>query len=165
MQLLFASRKLISTLIFAAAFLVNVGLALAQGQYQRGQTVAGTWDVTFFLPGGSSVCPSGPDCPLPALATATSDGTLIQTAAVPNISEGHGVWTRTGLRTFLLRSKYFRYDQDGLLIGSSVARTIVTLAENGMSGSGTYEIQLLDLQEVTVGIPFGGTATFKRIVP
>lgn len=165
MQILLASRKLIAALIFAAAFLVNAGLGIAQGQYRRGQTVAGTWDVTFFLPGGSSVCPPGPVCPLPALATANSDGTLIQTAAVPNISEGHGVWIRTGLRTFSLKSKYFRYDTFGVLIGSSVAITSVTLAENGLSGSGTYEIQLLNPQGGTVGIPFGGNATFQRIVP
>jgi hypothetical protein len=156
--------------LVAAALVITAGPASGQGasgqgQYQQGQTVTGTWDVTFILPAGSSICPSGPnDCPVPALATATSDGTLIQTAAIPDISEGHGVWIRTGLRTFSLRSKYFRYDATGVLIGSSEASTIVTLAANGITGSGTYEIQPFDLNNQPL-TAFSGTAVFQRIVP
>jgi hypothetical protein len=158
--------KTLGLVLVAAALVVNAGVASAAEQYKRGQTVTGTWDVIFTLPAGSSVCPAGPnDCPLPALATATSDGTLIQTAAVPNISGGHGVWIRTGLRTFFLRSKYFRYGPTGVLIGSSEARTIVTLNDDGMSGDGSYEIQLLDLAGQPLGDPFTGSAEFYRIVP
>jgi hypothetical protein len=158
-------RKL-GLLLVTVVILVNASPAPAEEQYRRGQTVTGTWDVTFRLPAGSSICPPGPDdCFVPALATATSDGTLIQTAAVPNISEGHGVWIRTGLRTFSLRSKYFRYDAGGALIGSSVASTIVTLGADGMSGSGSYEIQPLGLDGLPLGTPFSGSAVFERMVP
>ena len=157
--------KKLGLVVVTAAFVVSANLASAAEKYHGGQTVTGTWDVTFTLPAGSSVCPAaGDDCPLPALATATSDGTLIQTAAVPDISGGHGVWIRTGLRTFLLRSKYFRYDSAGLLIGTSEARTIVTLEKDGSSGSGTYEIQPFDLNGQSLG-SFTGTASFQRIVP
>lgn len=155
-------RKL-GLIFVTAVILTSASPASAAEQNRRGQTVTGTWEVIFTLPGGSSICPAGPDCLVPALATATSDGTLIQTAAVPNISGGHGVWVRTGLRTFSLLSKYFRYDTAGVLVGSAEARTIVTLDADGLTGSGSYEIQPLDLAGDPLG-SFIGSALFRRMV-
>jgi hypothetical protein len=157
-------RKL-GLLFVTAVILVTASPASAEEQHRRGQTITGTWEATFRLPAGSSICTGAVDCFVPALATATSDGTLIQTAAVPNISEGHGVWARTGLRTFSLRSKYFRYGAGGVLIGFAEARTIATLDADGMSGSGSYEIQLLNLDGSTFGLPFNGSVEFQRMVP
>lgn len=158
--------KAFRTLLVIGVMLTTAGVAAAQAPTRQGQTVAGTWTVIFTLPAGSSICPpGGSDCPVPAFATATPDGSLIQTAAVPGISEGHGVWVRTGLRTFALVSRYFRYDSTGLLIGSSEARTAVTLAADGLSGEGDYEIQPLDLSGHPVGPPFTGSAAFTRMLP
>jgi hypothetical protein len=94
----------------------------------------------------------------------TSDGTVIQTAAIPGTSNGHGVWVRTGLRKFILRSTYFRLDGTGQLIGTSETVTTFELEPNGLAGSESYENTAMDLQGNVVGT-FTADAAAARIVP
>ncbi len=153
--------------IFAAVLLTATLLtatALAADNFKNGQDITGSWKISVTIPPGSSVCPSGgAPCVIFAMATATSDGTVIQTAAIPGTSNGHGVWERTALRQFVVRSTYFRLSPAGELIGTSETVTTFELNRDGLQGSGTYENTLLDLQGNVVGT-FSGDASATRIV-
>src|SRR5512140_457317 len=114
--------------------------ALAGDNFKNGQDITGSWKISVTIPPGSSVCPpSSQPCVIFAMATATSDGTVIQTAAIPGTSNGHGVWTRTGLRQFKVQSTYFRLSPTGELIGTSETVTTFALDKTGLQGTGTYE--------------------------
>ena len=138
--------------------------ALAAENFKNGQDITGSWKISVSIPPGSSVCQSGgPPCIIFAMATATSDGTVIQTPAIPGTSEGHGVWARTGLRQFVVRSTYFRLGAAGQFVGTSETVTKFQLEPNGLQGSGTYENTLFDPEGVIVGT-FSGDASATRIV-
>lgn len=149
--------------LFAAALLSSV--ALAAENFKNGQDITGSWKISVTIPPGSSVCPpGGQPCAIFAMATATRDGTVIQTAAIPGTSNGHGVWERTGQRQFVVRSTYFRLDSAGELIGTSETLTTFQLEKSGLHGTGTYENTLIDLQNKVLGT-FSGDASATRIVP
>lgn len=126
-------------------------------------TVAGSWMVSVTLPPGASNCPAGGQpCVIFAMATATSDGTVIQTPALPGVSNGHGLWRRTEARRFLIKSTYFRFGTDGLPIGTSVTVTTLDLANNGRTGTGTFTNTLFDAHGTAIG-SFSGTAAATRM--
>lgn len=138
--------------------------ALAADNFKNGQDITGSWKISVTIPSGSSVCPSGGEpCVIFAMATATSDRTVIQTAAIPGTSNGHGVWVRTGLRQFVVLSTYFRLGLAGELIGTSETVTTFELDKSGLEGTGTYENTLIDLQGNVLGT-FSGDASATRIV-
>lgn len=138
--------------------------ALAADNFKNGQDITGSWKISVTIPPGSSVCPSGGEpCVILAMATATSDRTVIQTAAIPGTSNGHGVWVRTGLRQFVVLSTYFRLGLAGEPIGTSETVTTFELDKSGLEGTGTYENTLLDLQGNVLGT-FSGDASATRIV-
>lgn len=157
------NAKLFAGVLLAVA-LLNAA-ALAADNYKNGQDITGSWKISVTIPPGSSVCPlGGPPCVIFAMATATSDGTVIQTAAIPDTSNGHGVWVRTGRRQFAVRSTYFRLSPAGELIGTSETVTTFELDRSGLQGSGTYENTVMDLQGNVLGT-FSGDASATRIVP
>lgn len=136
---------------------------LADANFKNGQDLSGTWRLRVVIPPGSSACPSGPEpCIFLALATAASDGTVIQTAALPATSTGHGVWARTGHRQFSIRSTYFRLDAQGFPVGTAETLSKVELGFDGRSASGTYNNTILDLQGNVVGA-FEATVTATRL--
>lgn len=148
------------------AFGLAAGLALlGQDNFKNGQDLTGTWRISVTIPPGSSACPSGSSpCTFLALATAMSDGTVIQTAALPGTSIGHGVWQRTGLRHFTVRSTYFRLDAAGFAIGTAETVTAIELDHTGLQASGTYANTLLTLEGQPVG-GFTASTTATRVVP
>jgi hypothetical protein len=150
--------------------LLGVTLAVttlhAQGNnFKNGQDLTGTWRIRVTIPPGSSACPAGPaPCVFLALANANSDGTAIQTAALPDTSTGHGVWVRTGLRTFRLRTTYFRLDGVGFPIGTAETESLITLDQSGTQASGSYENKVFDLNQSQVGA-FSAQVTATRLIP
>ena len=156
-------RLAVALLVFT---LVSVSpYAYAGTGNNNSQSLTGTWRITVTLPPGASVCPPGPDsCLFLALATTSDDGTAVQTAALPAISTGHGVWQRVGSRTFTVRTTYFRYDASGVLIGTAETFTTLSLTKDGLSASGEYAVTLLDLTGTEVGA-FAGTVVATRLVP
>jgi hypothetical protein len=151
--------------VLLALTLLSASAKAAASNYKNGQDITGSWQISVTIPPGSSVCPPGEQpCVIMALATATSDGTVIQTAAIPGTSNGHGVWLRTGLRQFVVKSTYFRLGTAGELIGTSETTTMFELTPSGLQGSGTYENVLRDLHGVVVG-SFVGDAAALRITP
>ncbi|MGZ8218943.1 hypothetical protein [Methylomagnum sp.] len=129
----------------------------------QAQAIVGSWKITAQVPVGAPICPGPNPCTVIALATAMSDRTIIQSAAVPNVSEGHGAWSKRGNR-FTIRSAYFRLDANGQAIGTSETTTEITLKKNQNEGSGQFTNRVYDLQgnEIT---SFSGQATATRILP
>lgn len=71
-------------------------------------------------------------------------GTLTDTSAAPASvrSAGLGVWSRNG-DVVEMRFRFFRYNPDGSLAGSSVTRS-VSLSVDRRTGSGNSEVALVD---------------------
>lgn len=149
-------------ILLALASVFGLSL-LADANFKNGQDLSGTWRLRVTIPPGSSACPSGSEpCIFLALATAASDGTVIQTAALPATSAGHGVWARTSQRQFSIRSTYFRLDAQGFPVGTAETFSTVELGFDGRSASGTYVNTVLDLQGNVVG-SFEATVTATRL--
>lgn len=139
--------------------------ASAQSNPRTGRGLTGSWKIQVTIPPGSSACPAGPSpCVFFALATATGDGLVIQTAALPATSTGHGTWTRTGPRKFVIRSSYFRLDPNGFAVGTAETSSAVELSEDGLRATGTYENKVLDINGTQVG-EFSAAVTAVRMTP
>lgn len=136
--------------------------AFAEPNARSGQELAGSWRITVALPPGEPGCPPG--CSFFAMATATRDGTVMETAVLPGVTTGHGVWRRTGPRRFLVRSTYFRLGIGGVPIGTAETLSDIELDATGNQASGTYQNTLLDLNGTFVG-SFSATVQGSRIVP
>jgi hypothetical protein len=136
----------------------------ATDNFQRGQDLTGTWRIQVTIPAGSSACAGPEACTFLAMATATSDGTIMQTAALPGVSTGHGVWQRVGLRSFRVRTTYFRVGPHGLPLGTAETTTTVTISADGRSASGSYENVLLDFGGNALG-GFSASVTGTRLLP
>lgn len=140
--------------------------AFADENYKNGQDITGSWRIVVTAPAGAVSCPPGlSECQILAMATATWDRSVVQTAALPNVSTGHGVWERSGLRRFIIRSSYFRFDPtDHTLLGSSLTETAMEIDKSGLTGSGVFKNTLFDLEGISIG-SFEGKAEATRIVP
>ncbi len=76
------------------------------------ERIVGSWRVR--------IVGEGSDTPLFAVATATSDRTIVITGGIPTASVGHGLWRKLGREQFVVKFLYFRFDDEtGALIGSA----------------------------------------------
>ncbi len=122
----------------------------------------GSWQIVATIPGGVPVCPGTSDCVYPALATATSDGTVLQTAPISGTLTGHGAWKRVGPRQFSLNAIYFRVSSSGIYEGTSETTIEVTLDRGGRTGEGAFDAVVYDLNKVPI-TSYSGTVTAQRI--
>lgn len=98
-------------------------------------TLEGTWNIAVTPPAG------GPP-PYQALATFTSNGGLIVTAALgPGV--GQGSWVQTGDHTFNCTWVNFSYDSKGQFVGTTKVWQAVNVSEgfDAWSGPSTVEIR------------------------
>lgn len=137
--------------------------ASAQLQFKNGQDLTGTWRITATIPAGVPVCPGVTPCTYLAVATATSDGTVVQSANIPNTSVGHGVWKRVGQRTFTMVALYFRFDKDGNPLGTSETTIDAQVDASGRDVVGSFSAVIRDLAGVQQG-GYDGTVTATRMV-
>jgi hypothetical protein len=148
----------------AVAAMLVAGSAWAQGQYKSGTDLTGTWQIVATIPAGVPVCPGPADCVYPALATATSDGTVLQTAPISNTLTGHGSWKRTGPRDFRAHTIYFRVDPStGIFVGTSETTIDVTVAPGGMSAEGSFTAVIRDASGAYL-TDYSGTVLAQRVV-
>jgi hypothetical protein len=146
--------------LFLAAF-VMAGSASAASKtpINGGQDLTGSWRATVTLPAGSPLCAAG--CTYMALATYTSDGTMIQTAGIPGSSAGYGVWKRVGSRAFRAHGEYLLSGAGGVQIGIAASTIDITLESDGRTGLGTFTVVV---DPTSLGIPtYSGSVEFDRI--
>lgn len=134
----------------------------AQENYKNGQDLTGSWRIVATIPQGVPVCPGPGDCTYGAMATVSSDGTAIQTAAIPATGPGHGAWKRTGLRSFRMYTVYFRYDAQGQQIGTSETSIEAQLDSTGRNATGSFQAILYGMNGAEQ-LRYSGTVTARRI--
>lgn len=155
-------RGLTQAMVVAAMFMASP--VFAQGQFRNGTDLTGTWQIVATIPAGAPICPGDDDCVYPALATATSDGTLLQTAPISNTLTGHGSWKRTGPRDFRAYTIYFRVDPaSGAFVGTSETTIDVTVAAGGLSAEGSFSAVIRDATGGVIA-DYTGTVTAQRVV-
>lgn len=113
----------------------------------------GAWNVEFRVRVDAADCTTaaivgiGPN-PFPALVTFHRGGTLSEfgTRSPSSVrSPGHGIWKRTGYRTFEYRAMFFQFDVNGLLNQTMDMRSNVTLAWQGDTFDGWSRLVLTDV--------------------
>lgn len=154
-------RTHVQTVLVAA--LLVAGTASAQEQNKNGTDLTGSWRIVATIPAGVPVCPGPADCVYPALATATSDGTVLQTAPISGTLTGHGAWKRVGVREFTLNAVYFRVDPgSGSFLGTSETTINVSVDRGGRTAAGTFVAVILDQSGAQI-TGYSGTVTAQRI--
>lgn len=145
------------------ATLLVVEPALAEDQNKSGNDLTGTWRIVATIPAGVPVCPGVVDCVYPALATATRDGTILQTAPISNTLTGHGSWKRVGQRSFRAYTIYFRVDPStGAFVGTSETSIDVAVAQGGRNAEGTFTAVILDAAGAQLAT-YAGTVVAQRV--
>lgn len=155
-------NRLIGVLVLCAALGV-ADRASAGPPLKHGQDLTGTWRITATIPAGVPVCPGTTPCTYLAVATASSDGTVVQSANIPNTSVGHGVWKRVGQRTFAMVALYFRFDADGNPLGTSETSIQAEIDRSGRYVVGSFAAVIKDLADVPI-LTYEGTVTATRMV-
>jgi hypothetical protein len=147
--------------LLAATFVA--GAAAADQGDRSGTDLSGTWRILATIPKEAPVCGQTADCVYPALATATRDGTILQTAPISNTLTGHGSWKRTGARTFRAYTIYFRVDPaTGAFVGTSETTIEVTVARGGRTADGSFTAVILDAAGTKL-TDYAGTVVADRV--
>lgn len=153
-------HRILRWMLFSAFVLSSA----AWSQNEHGNDLAGTWQITATIPAGVPVCPGVQNCVYPALATATSDGAILQTAPISNTLTGHGSWKRVAPRSFKVHTIYFRVDPTtGNHVGTSETAIEVTVAKDGRTAQGSFAAVILDVNGVQI-TQYTGTVTAQRIL-
>jgi len=125
------ARKLQCSMIAVAL------LALAASPAFAGPPkLQGAWEVavTFDAGGGEDI-----------LASYHRGGTMTLTGPSNLSSDAHGVWERTGPRTYSTRSVIFAYGPNGTLVGKVRATSEVEVSLDGNSYTGVFRAEVRDL--------------------
>lgn len=138
----------------AASLLLLTGSALAHNDMKGPMpTIQGAWQVEVTLRA------DGPDCtiapvvgvgfnPFPSFNTFHKGGTMSEfgTRSPPATrTSGHGVWERTGHRTFDYRVLFYSFDANGLLTATMDIRSDLKLAMNGNTFEGVSRFLRTDI--------------------
>jgi hypothetical protein len=116
-------------------------------------SIVGAWQVEVTVRFNAEDCttsppvPFGPN-PFPSLNTFHEGGTFSETGSrsPPSVrGPGHGIWKRTGKKTFVVRNLFQGYDPNGLLASNMDMRSEVTLSEDGSTFSGITRLFFSDI--------------------
>lgn len=153
-------KTAVCLLSLAGSLAVGAASAAPPLPINGGQDMAGSWRATVTV-NSPTVCGGPASCTYRALATWSSDGTLIQTAAIPGSSTGYGVWKRIASRTFAAHAEYL-LSQGGVQVAKAMSRIHVDLDAQGRSGTGAFTVEVYSLDGVFLE-DYSGTAAFERI--
>jgi len=126
--------KVISSLIIVV-FITTFGAPAFAGDPP---TLVGTWDVRSTVDGAESVFWS--------LFTFNKEGTSIASGSVNYFSNAHGVWEKTGPKTFTSTTFAFVYDENGMIVSTMKNLGELEVSKDKQSFTGEYrtEVRLLD---------------------
>lgn len=150
----------LAVLFLIASLATGTASADSKGPVNGGQDMTGSWRATVTI-ASPTVCGGAPTCTYRALATWSSDGTVIQTAAIPGSSAGYGVWKRVGSRRFVAHAEYL-LSQNGVQVATASSRIDVDLDASGRVGSGAFTVTVYSLDGQFIE-EYAGSATFERI--
>lgn len=153
-------KTVLSMLSLVGSLAVGAASAAPPQPINGGQDMTGSWHATVTI-NSPTVCGGAPTCTYRALATWSSDGTLIQTAAIPGSSTGYGVWKRIASRKFAAHAEYL-LSQGGVQVAKALSRIHVDLDARGRSGAGDFTVEVYSLDGAFLE-QYSGSATFERI--
>ncbi len=149
------SRRLLPVWPLLAVFAVSLtaGLGRAQSNAEQVNDLTGAWllKVTLTAPAPNE---------FRALATFTKDGNFIATAQ--GDGPAHGVWVKTGARTFVVSFATINWQADGSLFGILKVNLTLTLDEKSDQLTGQLQAQLVD-PSGNIIVSLQGTVTGERI--
>lgn len=134
--------------------------ALVAGGASAGESAApprpqleGAWQVVVTLRADAADCATAepivdPWTPFPSLNTFHRGGTMSEfgTRSPPSSrTSGHGVWKRTGYRTFEYRTVFYRFGPDNALSGNMDIRADIKVAKNSRTFNGVSRLVVTDL--------------------
>jgi len=131
-------------------------------------TITGAWQVEFTVRFDAADCttsppvPFGPN-PFPSLNTFHAGGTFSETGSrspPSRRSPGHGVWQRTGARSYEARYTFQGFDPNGFLATNMDIRSAITLTGDGDSFTGIARLNYSDISGNTQ--PFCATLIGDR---
>jgi len=133
----------------AAAAVLLVGIALAQPgtdvKQEKAQDLTGAWKTTITPP------PESGAPPFKLLFTFTEDGNLLATGTAGDFpalgNPCHGVWTKTGERTFALTYLCLDFDSSLQFTGSDKIRGTVTINRTTGQLSGRLDLTHFDTSD------------------
>lgn len=132
-------------------------------------TLEGAWQVVVTLRVDAPDCRTaeivgfGPN-PFPSFNTFHRGGTMSEFGTrVPPAARtsGHGVWKRTGDRTFEYRSEFFIFGDDGLVAANMDIRSDLRLSQTGNRFTGVSRLVMTDVGGNEQ--PFCATLSGERI--
>ena len=140
------NKKLILTTLGAAICVAQSNTFAGDDHHSRRNSIEGAWNVEVTL----RDCATGAVAPVPnptfpTLNTFHQGGTLSEHGgrfSPATRGSGHGVWKRTGARTFQLRFVFQMFDTNGLLTGNQDVLTTVELSSDGDSSTGTARVTI-----------------------
>src|SRR5689334_11892137 len=86
------------------------------------RALEGSWELT--------ITPGAPAPAVRALATFQASGEVVGSLGQPFTSSGHGTWERFGAGKFAVSIRYFRFDAEGTLLGTTQVNGNVAVASN-----------------------------------
>lgn len=164
------------TLVIALAVItaLTMTVSIVPGRNMQGnqssskageRTVVGVWR-TMVTPRncqtGAAVAPA-----FPGLFTFNEGGTMSEYGISPGLSPalrspGHGVWQRAhGWQDYSLAFTFYRYDGNGLFIGSQKITATLELGASGDEFTTSSSVEVFDAADNQVG-SFCATATGTR---
>ncbi len=158
---------LLSGGIAVSAVLLAGGVLADAGQNDRwppnAPTIVGAWQVEVTVRFDAPDCTTSPPVPFganpfPSLNTFHAGGTVSETGSrsPPSMrSPGHGVWKRTGGRTYDARYTFQGFDANGFLATNMDIRSAITLAADGETFNGVSRFRFSDISGNTT--PFCAT--------
>jgi len=120
---------------------------------QHSRTIIGAWEVEVTVRFDAPECttsppvPFGPN-PFPSLNTFHLGGTMSETGSrsPPSArSPGHGVWERTGHRTYDARYTFQGFDANGFLATNMDVRSAIKLSADGNTFTGVSRLLFGDI--------------------
>ena len=141
------------------AMLLMMGLALpaladSDSDSDGPRKIVGSWEAV------STLDPTGEQAP--GLFTFNKERTWISSGDSPLFSNGHGVWKRTGPRTFSATNKAFILAETGGVSLVLTNQTELEVSSNGNNFTATFSTEV-SLPDGTVVDSFTGTSTGTRI--
>lgn len=138
------NKKLVLTILGALICLAQSSAFADDDGHARRLSIEGLWVVEVTL----RDCATGAVAPVPnpvfpILSTFHKGGTLSEhgsRASPATRGSGHGLWKRTGARTFESRFIFQMFDVNGLLIGNQDARSTLTLSNDRNSSTSTTRV-------------------------
>ncbi|HEY7783439.1 MAG TPA: hypothetical protein VIB00_01860 [Pyrinomonadaceae bacterium] len=130
-------KKTLATLVMAAMLATLIAFTSTRSNASGGGSTAssleGSWEITVMPDGGS---------PIIDLATFTDGGGIINTDPDPNLSTGHGTWSKTEGHKFVVTFVHFLTNQ-GTSLGTVKVRAEIRLDRQTDTFSGPFHTEVL----------------------